>query len=207
MMAKVELMYRVLVKDKNGKLVKKTRWRKSKSYTIAFLKHIDVFFNHIYNTVGTTVSIIDIGNVARDVRAWTTIDGASGKYMTVLSPDNSSSYGIQVGSGVTAPTNVDYALETQIAHGVGAGQLDYGAHSRTAAGVVGANVDFIISRAFYNGSGGNVGVNEIGMACATAEYNTWTARYFLLIRDVLPSTVTVADTQTLTVQYTLRTTV
>ena len=200
-MAKIELLYRLLVHNKDGKLVRKTRWKKSRSFVLQFLQHIDACFNHAFSANGVTVKIRDTSNVLQDIQV--TAIWYSHQVMAVFAPDNSDSYGIQVGSGTTPPTNTDYCLETLIVHGVGAGQLDYGAHSRTEAGVVGANVDFIISRTFYNGSGATVTVNEIGVVCTMAAVS-W---FFLLIRDVLPAGVDVLNLQTLTVQYTLRTTV
>ena len=205
-MAKVELLYRVLVHDKNGKLVKKGKWRKSKSFVIAFLQHIEVFFTPPQwggPTTGPTIPIIDTANVSQSVRS-----AAQDSYtmFVVFAPDDDDSYGIVVGTGITAPTNSDYALETQIAHGVGSGQLDYGTHSRTTTGVVTTNVDFVITRTFYNGSGATVTVNEIGVYCSTGDF-VGTQCFFCIIRDLLAAGVDVLDTQTLTVQYTLRTTV
>lgn len=121
-------------------------------------------------------------------------------------PDDGANYGGVVGTGTTAPTNSDYQLETQIAHGVGAGQLDYGVQSFTNAAVVSSNVDFVTSRDFYNGSGSTITVTEIGVY-AQAKDTVGNTRFFCIIRDVLASSQDVLDTQTLTVQYTMRTTV
>jgi hypothetical protein len=153
--------------------------------------------NHAYNVNGVSVNVIDVTNTSRVL----IITSTAGYYkFSVFAPDNTSTYGIVVGTGTTTPTNSDYKLETQIAHGTASGQLDYGAHSRTESKVVGSNVDFVISRTFYNGSGASITVKEIGIYCQSESY------YFCLVRDVI-TPIDVANTQTLTVQYTLRTTV
>ena len=200
---KLSLLYRCIITDKNGKIVKRTHWRKSRSFVIQFLQHIDVCINNAHDANGATVSIRDVDNVLRNIQAVGTVTLIT--FFSVFAGDNDDTYGIQVGTGTTAPTNTDYKLTTKIAHGIGAGQLDYGTHSRTASTVVGANVDFIISRAFYNGSGEPITVNEIGVVCNSED--TASNQYmFLLIRDVITA-ITTANTQTLTVQYTFRTTV
>jgi hypothetical protein len=198
---KLTLYYRTIVTDKNGKVVKRSRWRKSRSFVIAYLQHIDSALAHAYGSPLLSVSIKDTGGVIR------TIPGGSDAktIMACFAPDNDDTYGIVVGTGTTAPTNTDYNLGAKIAHGTGAGQLDYGAHSRTAPTVVGANVDYVISRSFYNGSGASITVNEIGIIVSTYDTGVF-QRFFLIVRDVI-APVTVNDTQTLTVQYTWRTTV
>lgn len=201
-MAKIELFYRILVHDKKGKLVRRTRLRKSKSFVIAFLQHFEVMANHVYDEDGASVNII---NTSGALKACASAGNPSNKYYSLSCPDDSSSYGIVVGSGSTPPDNLDYALETLITHGVGAGQLDYGAHNWTTTAEIGANVDLVISRTYYNGSGSTITVNEIGIVVLS--FFAIGANAFLLIRDVLGAGVDVLDTQTLTVQYTLRTTV
>jgi len=194
---KIGLYYRTIITDKNGKVVKRSRWRKSRSFVIGFLGHVNSYFAR------AGVSILNTGNVAK---APLIPIGASGREtMLVNAGDNDATYGFVVGTGTIAPTNSDYKLQTQIAHGIGAGQLDYGAHSFATAAVVGANVDFIGSRSFYNGSGATITVNEIGVYCYTFCTDSY-HNYFCLIRDVITATA-VLNTQTLTVQYTLRTTV
>jgi hypothetical protein len=201
---KIGLYYRVLIHDKQGTLVKRTRWKESESFVLQFLQHIDVLVNHAQGVAGIAASTKDMGGTSRNLQALTLGPWFTVNFLAVFSADNDATYGVLVGTGTTAVTNVDYKIETLIAHGVGAGQLDYGAHSRTAAQVVGSNVDFVISRAFYNGSGGSITVNEIGISCATVDSGGNT-RYFLIVRDVI-TPVAVANAQTLTVQYTLRTT-
>jgi len=201
---KLGLYYRTIITDKNGKIVKRSGWRKNKSFVIGFLKHIDALCSREANLAGNIVATVDTGGVSHDLQCTIGCAWNATATLMIFAPDDNDVYGIVVGTGTTPPTNSDYRLEAKIAQGVGAGQLDYGTHSRTAPEVVAGNVDFVMSRTFYNGSGASIIVNEIGIYCCsvigTAYY------YFCLVRDVITAT-TVANTQTLTVQYTLRTTV
>ena len=153
---KIGLYYRVLIHNKQGKLVKRTHWKISKSFVLQFLQHVDFMINHAYGLASTTVTIKDINAASATMGVINSGSVWGSYYFGVFSADNDSAYGILCGTGTTAVTNADYKIETKIAHGVGAGQFDYGAHSRTAAQVVGSNVDFVISRSFYNGSGGSI---------------------------------------------------
>ena len=200
---KLGLYYRCIVADKNGKVVKRTHWKKSRSFVLQFLQHIELLSFHAHNAYPAPISMKDIGGVARTV--YTSTYPSTALYFAMNAPDNNGSYGLVVGTGTAAPTNADYALATIIGHGTGAGQLDYGAHSRTTTGIVGANVDYIISRTYYNGSGASITVNEIGVYCCSQDSGNNTC-CFCIVRDVITA-ITVANTQTLTVQYTLRTTV
>jgi hypothetical protein len=201
---KLSLLYRCIVTDKNGKIVRRTRWRKSRSFVLQFLKFIEHEWTHAYDTNLLSTSLQNISNAAVSLNNGTGASAAIRRFC-IFAPVNTSAYGIVVGTGTTPPTNSDYALATIIAHGVGAGQLNYGASSYTGADVVGSNVDFILTRTFYNGSGANITVNEIGIY-AESMSTAGVAEAFCVIRDVITA-VTVANTQTLTVQYTLRTTV
>lgn len=194
--ANMQLLKRITVKDKNGKIKYDSGLVPSHSFTIAFLEHI-------YGSLKTiAVDIEDVDNVEQSV-------GDPADYQLVRNElnaaDNSDTYGLVVGTGIGAESNTDYALGTKIAHGTGATQLDYGAHSFTAPSVVGDNVDMIVSRDFYNGSGGSITVTEVGgytKSRVGAAYE-----YFCILRDLLDTSVPVANTETLTLQYTLRTTV
>jgi hypothetical protein len=118
--------------------------------------------------------------------------------------------GIQVGSGADAVSPTDYALGTKIAHGRGAGELEYGGCELVNLAVAAPNVSFDIRRYFTNLSGGNVTVNEVGIYAAGTQYissdwgNTWS---FCIARDLLGAPVVVADTELLRVTYTPTTTV
>jgi hypothetical protein len=191
----------MVVTDKNGKIKRRTRWRKSRSLTIGFLKHLQFITIHALNGVSDVVAIVDTGGVSRN---FSEIGLEDIRKFAMAGPDNVSTYGIVVGTGSNAVANSDYSLQTQIAHGTGSTQLDYGATSYTAAQIVGVNVDLILSRALYNGSGATITVTEMGIYVAS--YDTGTvARYICVCRDLIAA-VQVLDTETASAQYTFRTT-
>ncbi len=119
-------------------------------------------------------------------------------------PINDATYGIMVGTGTTAPTINDYQMETKIAHGVGAGQMQYSATSFGAPTEDGTTSHFTVTRDFANNSGGSITVREIGLI---NQFRDWgnAIRYFLTIRDAV--NITVPDGETLTVNYRIQATV
>jgi hypothetical protein len=110
-----------------------------------------------------------------------------------------STEGIVIGTGNTAEDFDDYALAAQIVHGVGAGQMSYGAISNPPG--VSGNFTMQWSRSFINNSGANIVVAEIGIILREGSGYYGSGKYFLMARDVLSPSVTVANGQTLTVTY------
>ncbi|MDD5539698.1 MAG: hypothetical protein PHG61_03300 [Candidatus Marinimicrobia bacterium] len=107
-------------------------------------------------------------------------------------------HGIMVGTDNTAPTINDYKIGTLIAHGVGAGQLQYGAVTFGAPASDATTSQFTITRNFANASGGVVTVEEVGLYNITRTYAT--SYYIMTIRDVTGG-IAVPNGQTLTVNY------
>jgi len=190
----LKVYYQIFIHDKNGKLVRKTRKRRSRSFVIQFL---EIMYSMFIETTTFTVT-----NLAGTEDIWL---GSSTPRALAIAGETEA--GILVGSGITPPTNNDFILANQIAHGSGSGQLQYGSQAFIAPSVVGLNVDIICTRPFANGSGAIITVREIGFAVGegTSAPTTTTGR--LIIRDVLPTEKNVSPLETLTVQYTFRTTV
>lgn len=193
----IETYYRILKHDPKGRLVKDTGLILSHSYVIQFLE--------LYESIWTKTD-----------KTATDVDGAESVLMDVS--DNldtkcrynagagDDTHGIVVGTnaGVSAVDNEDYALDTKIVHsgdGTG-GTFNYQAVTLVAPAVDGANVDFDISRPFLNETGVTITVKEIGIIIK----NTTDTKYHLILRDVVTDE-DVLDGYTLTVVYTLRTTV
>jgi len=177
------------VADKNGKTISEVT-HEMKSFVLQFLQLLEA---HMYPSVN--VNIQDVTDTTKSVTKGTVTFHSE---WAVTDDDR----GIMVGIGTTPPTNTDVAMETKIVHGTGAGQLSYGATSKTTTTEVGANIDFVFTRTFNNGSGNTINVTETGIICIA----TNTTTYFLIAHDTF-SAVAVANGQTLTVNYTLRTTV
>jgi len=190
----IETYYRILKHDPEGRLIKDTGLIPSHSYVIQFLEFID----SLWNTADKTAT--DVDNAESVIMDISDNLGTKFRYNAAAGEDT---HGIVVGTnaGATAEDNENYALDTKIATGAGGGQLNYQAVTFVAPRVVGPNIDFDISRAFVNASGGTITVKEIGLIIK----NTTDTKYHLILRDVVTDEP-VDDAETLTVVYVLRTT-
>jgi len=196
--ANLQAFYQIQVISPDGKVKFDTRLRESHSFVFQFLQMLEGCFRR------TTMSnITDTGSVSRNftMTTWQT------SFFDVLRAlAGNSLFGIVIGSGTAAENNTDIALDTQIAHGVEASQLQYGVHSYIPTRVVGANVDCEVNRMFINDSGGNVTVNEVGIYVRMYEASPSGYRYVCIIRD-LTGGIVVNDGNVMFVRYVLRTTV
>ena len=120
---------------------------------------------------------------------------------------------IRVGGSTAANTVSTIGLEdeipTDVASFTNARTFETSALSTVNTPSVGAtDSDILIEQDFTNNSGGTIAVNEVGMWTifndSQGSFEHW---HHCIIRDVLGSTVNVNDGQTLTVEYTLRTSV
>jgi len=190
MESSIGLFIQLTVRDKKtGKLISKTPMRRSKSFVLQFLQILEA---QMFPSVD--VAITDTSDYPYD-----TPDEVGN--FDCEGPVGNVNEGTVVGTGTTAPDNLDNKMETKIAHGSGAGELNYGAQSKTTTAEVGANVDFIITRTFTNGSGNTINVTEAGLQ---TRYDS--TRFALSIHDTFEA-VAVDNGQVLTVTYTIRTTV
>ena len=190
----IQLLIRAVVRDPDGKIITDTGNKPAKSFVIAFLKFIYGLF-----TAPANVSV-------------TETDGSSGyvyqsgqttnNQFYVLQVGGYSQFGVVVGTGDTAETNTDYQLETQLTEGLGLGNITHGDVVVGPAAVVGANVDLEVKRVFTNLTGSSIVVKEAGIYTSFFEVG-----FHCIVRDVLSGTVTVPDKCSLTVIYTVRTTV
>lgn len=190
----VQLLIRAVVKDPEGKVLRDTEQKPAKSFVLQFLMFIGGLF--------TTTAIVN----AKDIAGANTRIYANGfdaeKQFRIDAGINVSTYGIVVGTGDAAEDNEDYKLETQLTQGVGAGNITHGAVVIDNTEVVGANVDLELKRAFTNSTGSTITVKEAGIYTN----NTIIGNRHCIIRDVLGA-INVPDKCSLTVYYTLRTTV
>lgn len=197
-MAKLELLYRIKIHDREGRLTRDTGLKPSGSLVFQFMQILAALMRNAdvpggKDTDGSAMTI----DASALVVGWAIYAYGGATYDYV---------GILIGTGTTAPTNVDYAMEAAIAHGLSTGEMEYGAQSYTNPTVVGANVDFIITRTFTNSSGASISVTEIGLFAATKKVTNISA-YPCIARDVLTEAEVVTDGAAITVQYTVRTSV
>ncbi|HNW88152.1 MAG TPA: hypothetical protein PKN48_00685 [Bacteroidales bacterium] len=114
-----------------------------------------------------------------------------------------SLYGVMVGTGgATAVTPTQYALVTPVAHGTGAGQLEY--FPTQTSRVVAESTDYSMYayRTFTNSSAGSITVSEVGLYVKTYNY----VFYYMIARDTVDYAgnlinLVVGVGQTLTVLY------
>jgi len=108
-----------------------------------------------------------------------------------------TTFGTVLGSAAVVPAPASFNVGTLIAHGSGAGQLQYGAQSVVqGVQVSGQNSNFILTRSYTNSSGGNVTVRAI------AQYsNTFAGGMMFYLDSVSPDDV-IGNGQVYTVQIT-----
>jgi len=189
-MSKIEALYTLEIKDKNGKTVSKVI-KPCKSFVLQFLQILEIQLDP-----ANAVTLKDVAGANK------TCDQHANS-LNSTAPVTNDTYGMMVGTGTTPVVNADYVMETKIVHGVGAGELQYGASSIVTAAEVGANVDLQLIRTFTNGSGNTINVTEIGIISLA---NDGAAQYFLTLHEIVTLTA-VTNGQTLTVTITFRTTV
>lgn len=113
-------------------------------------------------------------------------------------------YGIVVGTGSTAESFEDYQMDSLIAAGDGAGELNYSESPEpTFAWDSGARTFDIVHRRYMaNNSGGSITIAEIGLK-ARVYYSSGQTNYALMARDVLGSSVAIADAGVARCKYTV----
>lgn len=150
--------------------------------------------NHRFSSATMNTTAIDTGNTSRTLHTNTT-------YYRWNAAAADSTYGIAVGSGTNAVAMTDYALQTQIAHGTGAGQLYYWDNDGYPVDSSGANPRYMnTSRAFQNQSGTTISVSEVALYVRFPDSGA-VSRYFCMCRDLLSFNIGVG--QLAIVQYSL----
>lgn len=183
----------MVTNNKTGKVTEHVI-KRSESYVIQFLQLLRAQMVQV--SQNNTVEVRDTSNTLRNIYIHP-FTSALGYLFDVNGAVNTTDFGIVVGTGAVAPTINDYVLGTLIAHGVGAGQLQYSAHTFGAPASDATTSQLTITRNFANGSGGAINVNEVGLYCRAYDGNE---RFFCIIRDVTGG-IAVPDGQTLTVNY------
>lgn len=191
----VQLLIRAVVRDPDGKILSDTREKPAGSFVIQLLEFIYI-----------------LGLAPATSAERTSTDGGERRIyfgsipcwyqFNIDTPANISGFGIVVGTGDTAVTNTDYKLDTQLTEGAGVGNITHGVMIIGDVAVVGANVDMVLKRTFTNNTGLLITVKEAGVVTAYTD-----DKFHLIIRDVLAPPIDVPDKCSLTIYYTLRTTV
>jgi len=151
------------------------------------------FVANFINTVFANLSSQSITNVDT---SGATYNPTYYESMNVTDSSNDNNYGIQIGTGTTAPAITDYRLTQIILNGTSAGQMQYGAVSvmSTVINTTNNTGYFTITRAFTNNSGGSITVSEVGLVAKGSHY-------ILIIHDLLPTPITVPNGSSLSISY------
>lgn len=189
------------VRDKEGKVVSRGA-QKSQSYVRQFLDLLLVKFLDV--PACNPMQIRDINNTLVDVSNASIV-------LATNAAAGDVTMGIIVGTGNTAPTITDYAIQTIIPHDSGAhgaGTMQYGAVTYGAPASDATTSQFTITRNFANATVGAITVNEIALYVKAITPIPWSGaeatqivRNLMTIRDVIAGGITVAAGQTLTVNY------
>ena len=194
--------YQISKYNKDNELIKRSRKYRSKSFVKAFLVTMYRQFSKL--TYGT----LDTGNTTRtftDDNIVYYVNACTGNFWTLASTSGvnntiSTQIGIVVGTGVNAVTTTDYALQTLIADGVVATQLEYGAMYVYPVTVSAPNATLDIERIFRNSSGGTITIKELGIYYKAGAANN--CYYYCMVRDL--STIAVLNGEYLKVTYTFQ---
>jgi hypothetical protein len=182
--------------DKNG-VVRRGKEKRAHSFVIGFLQSLEYVISHDFGGSQTAVSMIDTSGTSRAI-----YQTAFQYIFAIKAALGTTTHGIVVGTG-NAPSSSDYSLQTLILHGNTANKLMYSASGCGTAGVVGNNVDLLLTRAVSNNSGSSITVKEVGLVCGQT---TGSTNYpVLCARDAVD--VAIANGAGKLIVYTLRTTV
>lgn len=204
-----EAFWELEVRDQDGKVIQRYKQRSHSWVRNAYnlmmsqlgaLDGDDASFGAGYiNLKKTDGSVVTASKPLTMGARTASVQGAGAGYRGTAASD---SCGILVGSGTDAESFEDYVLQTPIAEGAGAGQLNHVEGEAPAESYVGTAKRAAIARYLNNNSGGNVSVNEVGLVgFASADGS---GANFMFARDKLASTVTVPDTGQLKVTYTVQ---
>ncbi|MDY6862919.1 MAG: hypothetical protein SV062_08020 [Thermodesulfobacteriota bacterium] len=185
--ASLGLSYKVETFDKDKKKIY-DRDGKCHSWTKQMAQVLMVQMGNIELT-----DVKDTGNTERTVRQYS-------QNFWIEAPATNTDYGVLAGTGTTASTISDYVMETLIAEGAGAGQLNYGATTVGAVNSDATSAWFTVSRELTNNSGGDITVTEIGMVARAMG----TPYYILIARDKLDSSETITNGTSKTITYTIK---
>jgi len=178
----VKAYLKIKVINEKGKCIYYRRYR-SRSFVANF---INIMFAGFFFQ---SVTLVTTGG--------STFSTSGSNPLNVQDSSNDNSYGIQIGTGTTAPAITDFSLKQLIPNGTSAGQMQYGAVS-VMSPVINTtnNTGYVaITRAFTNNSGGSITVSEVGVVVNFSSNN------FLIIHDLLPTPITVPNGSTLSIAY------
>ena len=190
-----DLSWRFTISDKEGRQLRRTHWRRARSFVVAYLHHVHGMMTNVDEPL-----VQDLLNVTR-----TLLVAGTDVYGQVRV--GSITEGIAIGSGATPVDIEDFDLDTQIVDGAGAGQLNWQVMTM-APHEQGAGFSQVrMYRGFSNANPAAVTVREVGLKGRTADPLGPPQRRFLLVRDLVSPVQVVNNGETLLVEAAYRITV
>ncbi|MBI2849770.1 MAG: hypothetical protein HYX80_01850 [Chloroflexi bacterium] len=183
-----DLEYEVVITDKDGKTILRLK-EPARSFLKAYSQIIFSYMSRVPQ------SIKDTGGVNRAI----SFGGAAPLFYAGAGNVNE---GIRFGTGNTPIDISDFTLQSPIAQGTGAGQLDHLGCYATVPTVDGTESAFKLTRTGINKSAANIAVSEFGVYGHAYEGSNW--RYFCIVRDVLGSPVMIPPGGAITVTYSFK---
>jgi len=177
----------LVVRSRDGRVISRKKVR-THSYVLNYYRVIKA----LMDCAGGTQAI-DTGNASFYIACPNT--------MKILALEGDDTYGIQVGSGTTAPTPSDIKLENQIPHGDESGKLHYKDTGVYDVVVDGSEIHFDVERDFVNNSGADIVVYEIGEVVKVNDTDG-NEHNVMILRHVESGGITVPNGATLTVKIT-----
>ena len=175
----------LIVKDKNNKVIYH-EVKKSDSFVANYYRIIAKLMG-----CATSIYLVDVNGNTQEVISPNKMD------LSALAGDDTK--GIVVGTGTTAPSANDNALQSKIANGTGSGQLSYQECTVGSPTVADPDTYFEVSRDFKNESGADITVYEIGEIAEINLSGGGTTKV-LIFRHVESGGITVPNGATLTVK-------
>lgn len=198
----IELRKRITLHNEKGEETYDSGDLPSNSFVRQFLDQLQVMFGNVVAPIGYVKTTAAVMYKAVNDTFWSSAD-----YPISIDNDlDDANWGILIGDDATTPeANDNFRLDSVIAAGAGAGQVNYGI-TTWAAGVTvdGDECSWSFNRVMTNNSGAGIEVKEIG---AYIRIQSSPIHYAMILRDTLTPTITIPDGETMTVQYTLKTVV
>ena len=174
---KIKCEIRAILTDQNGKIIKRYPWKRANSLLKQFLQLLAA------QMTNTSQVIKDTGGTDRSA-------ASNSSNLRCGDAGTSTTYGIVIGTGVTAVTMTDHTLETQVKTNI--------AHQAMLSAVENPNTStwrIAISRGFANNTGAKLSVKEVGL------YMKFTDTPWFVCGDRTLYAVDVSSGVTLTLTY------
>jgi len=189
----------VIVKVKNPKQKTKVYRFKSRSFVGNFLT---ILYNSFYANSANALnfSLTQAYPSSGSCQANTNLSGSSANpWFTVTAGSGDASWGIQVGTGTSAPSITDTSIESLIPNGSSAGQLSYGSMTLIPPVINSSNNTGYtqIQRVFINQSSASITITEVAVVMGFGG----TPCKYLIIHDLLPTPVTLQPNGSVTITY------